>query len=158
MVSASIPITEAVIPARYPESWLDQTLMDPKLVNDLQQAEITESLSELKMQNGMELLYGRALYPRYYGPKGGIPGNAWYAFVPRDYARLGFYLLGSIGQNVVLPLEEKPTYFPHASDVIILGCSQDEFFEAQLVVLMGDEMNIIFQRVPQPNWKCSEVE
>jgi hypothetical protein len=98
MVSASIPITEAVIPERYPESWLDQTLMDPKLVNDLQQAGITAYLSELEMQNGMELLYGRALFPRYYGSNGGIPGNAWYAFVPRDYARLGFYLLGPSGK------------------------------------------------------------
>ena len=71
---------------------------------------------------------------------------------------MGFYLLGPIGQNVVLPLEEKPTYFPHASDVIMLGCSQDEFFKAQLVVLIGDEMNIIFQRVPQPNWKCGVGE
>ncbi len=157
LVSAAIPVAEAVIPPRYPEGWLEHTTAEPKISKELHRMGIPQSLSDFASQNGMDLLYGRALYPRYYGPKHGILGNAWFAFIPRDYARLGFYLVGFGAQNVVLPLEDKPTNFPHASDVIVLGCFKDEFLEAQLVVLAGDQITI-FKRVPQPNWTCSEGE
>jgi len=90
LTSAAIPISEAAILPRYSDDWLGQALADTQLRMSLQQAGLRESISDFAMQNGMKLVYGRALYPRYYGSKQGIPGDAWFAFVPRDYARLGF--------------------------------------------------------------------
>lgn len=157
LISAAIPITETAIPPRYPVGWLDQAMAKPKLEVELNQVGITASLPDFAAQNGMTLLYGRALYPRYYGPKKGIPDDEWFAFIPQDYGRLGFYLVGPDLQNVVLPLKNVPTSIPHAADVIVLACPQSEYLEAQMVILTG-EKNIIFKRAPRPNWDCSEGE
>jgi len=153
LASAMIPVTEVVIPPRYPQGWLEQALVEPVINRDLQQAGISESLFVFASQNELKLLHGRALFPRYFGAKNGIPGDAWFAYVPRDYARLGFYLVGSSSQNVVLPLEDPPDVFPHASDVIVLGCSQDEYFEAQMVIMTEGEISILLS-VPPPDWTC----
>jgi hypothetical protein len=122
---------------------------------ELQQIGITVPLSDFAAQNGMELVYGRAVYPRYFGPKQGIPGSAWFAYIPKEYPRLGFYLVGPESQNVVLPLEKRPTLFPHAADMIVLGCPQDDYLEAQMVILTGDA-NLIILSSPNVDLGCGE--
>ncbi|HBX70189.1 MAG TPA: hypothetical protein DEH25_12630 [Chloroflexi bacterium] len=153
LVSAAIPISEALIPARYPAGWLAQTLDDPLLQAQLNQAGISEALPDFAAQTGSELIYGRALYPRFYSAGQGIPGQAWFAFVPREYTRLGFYLVGPHSQNVVLPLGDAPANFPHAADVIVLGCLRDEYLEAQLVILRGETDTVLFDS-SQFDWGC----
>lgn len=157
LISAAIPLTEAVIPNRYPEGWLEQAMDEPYLEQELYQAGIPASLSDFASENGLKLLYGRALFPRYYGPTQGIPGNEWPAFIPRDYARLGFYLVGPVRKNIVLPLEDKPTHFSHAGDVIVLGCSQDEYIEAHMVILTGEQGPVLLSS-PKPGWVCDQGE
>ncbi|MFN2150337.1 MAG: hypothetical protein ACK2T5_01990, partial [Anaerolineales bacterium] len=153
LISAAIPITEALIQPRYPADWLENHLADTVLQEQLQTSGIGTPLLELAQENGLSLLYGRALYPRYYAAHAGLPGGDWFAYSPQDFARLGFYLVGSSTQNIVLAQEKSPPSFPHASDVIVLGCQQDEYLEAQLVILLEDTITIL-QRDPQPDWTC----
>ena len=154
LISAAIPFTEAVIPERYSEGWLEQTLSEPNLKRELRQAGISNSLADFASENGLKLLYGRALFPRYYGSNQGIPDSDWFAYVPRDYARLGFYLVGPDEENIVLPLEGNPTIFPHAVDVIVLGCSKDGYFESRLVIQRGNQGTEILKG-SQTDWICN---
>jgi hypothetical protein len=154
LISAAIPFTEAVISERYSEGWLEQTLSEPNLKRELRQAGISNSLADFASENGLKLLYGRALFPRYYGSNQGIPDSDWFAYVPRDYARLGFYLVGPDEENIVLPLEGNPTIFPHAVDVIVLGCSKDGYFESRLVILRGNQGTEILKG-SQTDWICN---
>jgi len=153
LISAAIPITEALIPPRYPADWLEEHLADPTFQEQLQSSGINDSLLDFAQDNELSLLYGRALYPRYYAAHAGLPGGDWYAYNPQDYARLGFYLVGPSTQNIVLAQEKSPVSFPHASDVIILGCQQEEYLDAQLIILFW-ENNTVLQRDPQPDWSC----
>jgi hypothetical protein len=76
---------------------------------------------------------GRALYPRYYRAGEGEPGGGWAAFAERDYDRLGFSLIGAERGGVIMPMEEPPGTFPHASDVIVVGCQNEEFIDAAVI-------------------------
>lgn len=69
------------------------------------------------------ILYGRALYPSFYrigeywGDKQSI------TYLTKDIDRLHFTLIGSVEESIYFPLESPPSYFPHASDVFIVGCA-----------------------------------
>jgi hypothetical protein len=81
---------------------------------------------------------GRALYPRFYRAGEGEPGRSWAAFLERDYSRLGFFLVGPEKGGVIIKLEDAPESFPHAADVVVVGCQGDEFIDAAAVVLSSD--------------------
>ena len=96
---------------------------------------ILPSVEALLADERSVLLEGRILYPRFYLPNEGEPGNEWTAFSPREYRRLGFVLLTASHANIVLPLDEAPVYFPHAADALVLGCRTPDYISARLVVL-----------------------
>jgi hypothetical protein len=150
LVSLSIPVAEALIPARY----ASEGVADRQLGADLQSIGITGDLTEFAIQHNLGLLSGRALYPRYYAAGKGIPENTWPAFIPRDYARLGFYLVGPNSSGVVLALEQPPVQFPHAADVIVLACDAEEHLEAQIVIVMENPVLVLANKPPS-GWGCA---
>lgn len=97
-----------------------------------------EQLETLLADDRSVVFEGRALYPRFYKVGQGEPGGDWPAFSPRDYPRLSFVVAGYSHNNVILPVNESPPYFPHASDVIVLGCRAPDHISARLVVLSDD--------------------
>ena len=100
--------------------------------------EYLPSLDNLLADERSVVFEGRALYPRFYKRGAGEPGGEWPAFSPREYPRLGFVVVGPLQHNVVFPLAESPTYFPHASDVIVIGCRADDHISARVVVIKHD--------------------
>jgi len=103
---------------------------------------------------GVEAVYGRALYPRFYPAGEGITRFDWPAFSRRNYPRLGFYLIGDAPQDVVFPLDAPPTFFPHGADLVVLGCPRDDYLEAQAVFLLTDSGAALIQ--PAPLASCDE--
>ena len=99
------------------------------------------------------ILQGRAFYPRFYPAGEGESGSGWYAYAPRDYARLGFSLIGPSDTPVILAAQNPPTYFPNAADVIVIGCELDKYVDA-LAVLINDETNHIVLRSPLGEVVC----
>jgi hypothetical protein len=80
-------------------------------------------------------LAGRVLYPRYFSRNDGLPStNPAPAFAPRDFPRMGFFLLTSEGvTQSILPMRgSRP--FPHAADAILLGCQRDRYVEVRMIV------------------------
>ena len=75
------------------------------------------------------------------------------SYTPRDYSRLGFTLIGPAPRQVVLRLSAAPSYFPNASDVLVLGCSRGDYLEAYLVVIL-DASDELLVRSPLEGWTC----
>src|SRR5690349_5561129 len=87
----------------------------------------------LETEPGATILYGRALYLVYYmeGKFGG--DDSWNLLAASAYDRLQFTLTGPQDAFVYLPLTKPPSDFPHASDVMIVGCTHDTATQALLV-------------------------
>ncbi len=90
-------------------------------------------------QPNARMLTGSVLYPRYFPRFDGLAStNPVPAFAPRDFPRMGFFLLLRAGdiEQVILPMKgSRP--FPHAEEAIILGCVRDTYIEARLVLFPG---------------------
>jgi len=154
LLTAAIPITERAIPNRYQEMTPQAVLASLQATGVLQAAGINEAnLEEFLKQESSQALVGRALYPRFYPAGEGAPSVVWASYARRDYPRLGLYLIpGDVA--VVLPSLKSPAYFPHGSDVLVIGCQRSDHLEAFLVVLLDDARTVIGQ-TPQKPWDCA---
>lgn len=131
-----LPLTERIIPDRYASlSGEDiQRMWDESDVSEVSTLSVEEFLSQPKA----DALIGRALYPRFYVANEGEPGGDFSAFNALPFARMALVLVGPQGNyQVALPLETAPVSFPNASDVVILGCEEEGYFRA-VVVLFTD--------------------
>ena len=65
---------------------------------------------------------------------------------------MDFYLSSPGDRGVVLPMEDPPKEFPHASKILVLGCSQEEDIQALIVLIFNEDDRIqdILWRSPTP--------
>jgi hypothetical protein len=132
-ISAAIPLAEFAVPKRF-----DNVDIWSLLANLQEKGEVAPlGIDSFLSQDGAEVLIGRGLYPRYHLAGQGEPGSGWPSYTPRDYSRLGFYLIGPERRQVILRVPAAPAYFPNASDVLVLGCSEGDYLDAYLVVVLG---------------------
>jgi hypothetical protein len=142
VLGMSLPLLELSIPERYPANTTDRTITqytangfsldsgDPISALDIK--------SFLDSEAGAIALYGRAIYPRYYEA-----GKYWgdkdsYPLSVRNIDRLQFILIGAKrGGLVFIPMINPPEYFPHASDVLVIGCVTKDGIQA-LAVKVND--------------------
>ncbi|MBC8508596.1 MAG: hypothetical protein ISR58_03340 [Anaerolineales bacterium] len=143
---------ERFVPPRYAEAQKNDVLVEVKLVSNVEQ--YLPSIEKLLDDERSVVFEGRALYPRFYKRGDGEPGGDWPAFSPRDYSRLGFVVVGPHQHNIVFPLDESPAYFPHASDVIVIGCRAEDHISARVVVIM-DDGEYTLAHLPTEELTCS---
>src|SRR5258706_6918091 len=156
----SMPFIETVTPLRYPELRQDQIIResfsDQTLLTDGSTLLSSDILSFLKTQNGSVILYGRALYPSYYkmGEFWGDQNPALMA--ASEYNRLQFKLIGPMQGFVFIPLSQPPEFFPHASDVLVIGCSSGYSIKALLIKIEGQKD--LLMASPWYGLSCSALE
>ncbi len=114
---ASLPLTELAFPK----------LSKPSAV-----------LQTSKASGGEISLYGRAIYPRWYGAKEGEPGTAKMGYGEMEQARLVFFLVGDKNSLVIFPIRSAPKYFPNAADVAITGTMEDGYIKATKIIVQKD--------------------
>jgi hypothetical protein len=139
LIGCLLPITEKAYPERYPQDQVFTTLVsltDPS--NESISAEDRRQIQAVLRSRGTTVL-GRALYPRFHRAGEGEVGSTIPAFYPRDFRRVSFYLVGPLNSGVVLPTERKPEVFPHASDVLIIGCPGEDYFDAGVLVIFNED-------------------
>jgi hypothetical protein len=155
LLVAAIPVAEFTIPKRYRDVNVQAVLLNLDEKGWLKPLGINgQALEAFLAQDRAETLVGRGLYPRYYlAGQGEAPETRWPSFVVRDYNRLGFYLIGPKQRQVVLRTPSPPSYFPHASDVIVLGCSEGDYLDAYLIVFLKSPDSIL-ARSPLGQWVC----
>lgn len=130
LLFGSLPIiAESSIPQK-PTLCADP-ILDCLPASGVNEAQVMKFLS----QPHASLLTGRVLYPRYFPRNDGLAStNPVPAFAPRDFPRMGFLLLKESNiEQVLLPMKgSRP--FPHAEDVIVLGCWRDTYLEARFIL------------------------
>jgi hypothetical protein len=123
-----LPITESIFPQRYP----------PK-----SQTEILQEIG-ITAQEGEIALYGRAVYPRYYDAQEGEPGTAKLGYGKDEKARLVFLLIGPQSSLVIFELENAPPFFPHTSDVYMIGTPMGNYFAPRVVKVIKDSQTELY--------------
>ena len=124
--------------------WIIENIASPRYTDQSQgnlEAKITslsnaptiDKINMFTSQPGAFLQTGRVLYPRFFSKNDGLASaNPWPAYAFHDYPRIGFLLLNQTSVSVVFPTK-KISEFPHAADVIVLGCQRDGYIEARWV-------------------------
>jgi hypothetical protein len=87
----------------------------------------------LETETGATVLHGRALYPAYYELGKFWGESSSNLLAASQYDRLQFRLIGPDRVFVYLPLQTAPDYFPHASDVFVVGCLREGSVQALLI-------------------------
>jgi hypothetical protein len=124
----SLPFTELAFPEKY-----------PVLTQEQLSAEINSSTLEDEI-----ILYGRAIYPRYYESGDGEPGTAKLGYGISDEARLVFWLVGPKAVLVIFPLETAPAFFPHTADVWIIGTMEGDVLRARIITVEAHGQTITY--------------
>jgi len=127
-VGLLLPLTEQVFPEKYPA---------------LTQEQLSKSF-EVVPHEGEIIVHGRAIYPRYYDAGDGEPYTAKLGYEVSNDARLVFWLVGPDSGLVIFPLVSAPDFFPHASDVWILGKAEGDVYYVRLVGVRDDGRNAIY--------------
>jgi hypothetical protein len=99
------------------------------------------------------ILYGRALYPRFYRRGKYWGDDTGFILVAREYARLQFAVTGSDRAEVYLPLSQAPADFPHAADVLVIGCFEGGHMRALLARI--DDQAEALSAAPWNGLTCS---
>jgi hypothetical protein len=113
VLGISMPIVER----RIPEKYTDLTLAG-QLINISQS--VDETVDDIDSSE-LTALYGKALYPGYFAAGEKLTDDRQGNLPADDQSRLVFYLIGTDNIWVSIPMNESPVYFPHGSDVIVLG-------------------------------------
>jgi hypothetical protein len=112
-----------------------------------------EQIDRFLENPGAELLIGRVLYPRSFKLGQGIVSFYFYPFTNMDFPRTGFFLVGPNGQdNIVLP-GGIPQYLPQASDALVIGCKEQNYVDALLVIVLK-KTDAVYTRWPKSELTC----
>jgi hypothetical protein len=154
VISAAIPVAENAIPERFRDADIHALVANLSENGAFSALGIDrQALETFLKEEHAEALIGRGLYPRYHLAGEGEPGSGWPSYAPRDYNRLGFYLIGPKRRQVILRMPAAPSFFPNASDVLVLGCSEGDYLDALMVVFLKSP-DIILVRSPLNQWAC----
>lgn len=147
-------------PQRYPP--LGKEEIKEKILREglLEQSGMsTTELEEIFSNPDVVAYFGRSLFPRYYFPEEGEATAQKTAYSPEPFHRLGFSFVGPFGAGqAVLALDEVPAYFPHAEDVIVIGCKKsinpphgaNIFLDALVVIAFDEDSPVIYLTTSLP--------
>jgi hypothetical protein len=126
LIGLSLPLVQWIIPRRYPILTPEETVRayapDGLILENGETISPSDLLSFLQNEKGATVLYGRALYPSYY-EKGRYWGDENPTLLAAsEYDRLQFHLIGPRKTFAFIPFAAAPAEFPHATDVLIVGC------------------------------------
>jgi hypothetical protein len=145
-----LPLSENLFGKRY--AGLDAARLLDERRGTLEAMGLGASSLDAFLQNeNAGTFVGRALYPRYYKMNQGATSK--YPNLSLPFPRLTFNLIGPDGQqNAVLP-GTFPSPFPHAADVLVLGCKAQEHLDVlALIVLEGSRT--VYVRSPESELTC----
>lgn len=88
----------------------------------------------------------KAFYPRYYDPGEGEPGFNIEWSLGKDYSQMNFMIVSPFITGVTMELNNLPDYFPHDTEIYIIGelvrAEFGNYFKADMVFLPEKEILI----------------
>ena len=142
-LGASVPLAEKLIPARDFSTFTDDAQEILTQDNILSQADLEFFLK----QDNAVFYSGVALYPRY------ITSNSRIYLQdapPRDTKYLHFWLINDDDNQIVFPTESSPAIFPHSGTVSVIGCKEDNYILAWVVIFQSPSRRIYVQDFKKP--------
>jgi|GEM_PF-1392587 len=144
--SLLLPLFEVAHPNHYPDVERQQKmaylLSNPGSdVSSLEKKEI-----QTFMQNGGISVWGRGLYPQYIEskkPLSDFPVTDIGLKEIGTFPRFRFYLSSKDPKLTLIERDITPFYFPHGSDVLVIGCQDQGLMHALLVVIFDQEGNAV---------------
>lgn len=140
LVGSLLPLSERVVPERYPREARDQLAKEVLASPTVEQSGVDRArLDHLLNQKDIVLLKARALYPRFYDRGEGEPRTAKTGYEPLDYPRTVFITASfSFNGLVMLKNDQAPDFLPNASDVLIIGCMRDRYLDAAALLILDE--------------------
>ena len=117
-VGASLPLSEMSFPKRYPAVQQNQP-NELTLLSNFAQTDLEAGCQKLIESSGLEIVRGRAIYPRYYEAGDGESFTDAEGYKAVDNGRLVFEMVGQRYTRVIFPMSQMPEFFPNASDVTL---------------------------------------
>jgi len=145
-----IPLSEKLHPERYRNMNADQLLTENERILTTAGLDM-QSINSFRQSEDAAVFIGHALYPSFYKMDQGEP--IFYPTITMPFPRTTFILIGPDGENGVILPGKSPSYFPHASDVLVIGCKGMDYFDA-LAVIVLDEKGTIYTREPKSELNC----
>lgn len=162
LIVSTITVIDQAIPQRYPDLTKDDVVSQVIERGWLEQTGISsQELSDFLEQPDSRAFLGLNLYPRFYdiGKGGDFTGKD--AYEKKDFSRIAFTMIGPFGQTgAVLPLASSPSYFPNATDVILIGCQHPgegylyPYIDALTVIVLGKDETVAYTRNPIAPLQC----
>ncbi len=161
---STITIIDQIIPQHYPP--LSKEAVLEKIIRGdlLNQSGISpQELSDFLTTSNAVAYFGRSLFPRYYLSQKGEATAQKTAYSPDSFPRLGFTFIGPFGTGqAVLPLDEAPSSFPHAEDIIVIGCKKatypahgvNIFLDALMVIILDEDDVVLYTSDTTTTLQC----
>ncbi|MBK9925002.1 MAG: hypothetical protein IPP66_06875 [Anaerolineales bacterium] len=147
---ALIPLSETLHVKRYQGFSVEHIITENKQNLDAVGLD-TLSIDTFRKSPDAMILVGRALYPRSYKKDQGDP--FFYPTVKMPFPRTTFTLIGPDGEHGIILPGSTSEYFPHASDVLVIGCKSTKYLDALAVIIL-DENRSTYIRTPLSNLQC----
>ena len=130
----AVPLVPNLVPSRYSEE-AGVEILD-EVVNEYpdQLGFDTNLLSE---NSRLSVIYGKALYPRYFQAGNKMDDDRGGTIPDYSYSRVEFYMVGSVNTWVTLPINKTLEYFPHGSEVLVIGYPQNEVIDENGRLISG---------------------
>ena len=146
---AALPMSEHILPDRYPpqtdaQRW--ETFSEK--LRAASSPYTPQEIFDIAQKQHLQLLVGRAVYPRYFKAGEGFPLTAKPGYAISPEPRLVFFLLGDHPGRVILPLTETPTFFPHASDVFLLA-QDGNLNQVWFTLVSSPKKNVLYETFPK---------
>lgn len=152
-IGALVPLAEALFPPRYSPRTPQEMVSVLDQEGWLKKADLDqEALLTFLSNPEAEIIWGRALYPRYYKINDGEPGGD-YPYIVLDFPRLVFITIGPSGEKAVILPGPMPDFIPQAADAIALGCRTEKYMDA-LAVFVLTEPGAVYRRYPDSALQC----
>lgn len=130
LLSIFTPFTEFIFPKKY----------------ELPTVQAVTQMTGIVPKDTEIIIYGRAVYPRYYESGEGEPETAKLGYAESKIPRLVFFVIGTQNSLVVFELETVPEFFPHTADVYLIGTWSDEgYFSPRVAYVFKDEETAIYE-------------
>jgi hypothetical protein len=154
LVGALLPLSGYFIPRRYAEQSQAELFAQLEAQGDIQKMgyDAAELQAAFTQSPDLRIVAGRVLYPRYFEAGKGIPKER-FPYTAMDFPRIAFTVIGPQGLHYAVLARADVDYFPHASDVFVIGCQQGTAINALAVVIL-DQPNIVYTRRPSAPLQC----
>lgn len=129
LFSIFTPLTEFIFPKKY----------------ELPSTQTVTQITGVIPSDSEIIIYGRAVYPRYYESGEGEPETAKLGYEISETPRLVFFVVGTENSLVIFNLETVPEFFPHASDVYLIGTFSEGYFSPRVAYVSKNGESAVYK-------------